>query len=152
MVARYFAYGSNMNPARMAARGLAVVGEPRPARLEGYQLRFDKLGGEGPGVGHANVVVQTGAVVHGVLYDLASAAEILKMDPFERAPINYGREAVAVETKQGARWSWTYFANRARRADNLRPTDAYLAHLLAGEAWLPRAYWEALRRVPTVDR
>ena len=151
MIARYFAYGSNMNPARMADRGLATLGRPRAGCIRGYELRFDKVGGEYPGAGHANVVAQPGSIVHGVLYDLASAQEILKMDPYERAPINYGREAIAVHTQDGALWSWTYFANRARRAEHLRPTAVYLDHLLAGGDWLPASYLAALRAVDTVD-
>ena len=38
----YFAYGSNMNPERVRARGLAVVAQ-RGARLPDYRLTFDKM-------------------------------------------------------------------------------------------------------------
>ncbi len=37
----YFAYGSNMNPARMQARGLSVC-EALAGRLPGYVLCFNK--------------------------------------------------------------------------------------------------------------
>ncbi len=46
----YFAYGSNMNPARMQARGLAVL-EALPGRLPGYGLCFNKRDGPGSGPG-----------------------------------------------------------------------------------------------------
>ena len=94
-VLHYFAYGSNMNPARVRARGLEVA-DLRGAYLTGLKLVFDKVSRQHPGAAHANIAYAPGERVEGVLYRLASAAEILKMDPFERAPWNYGRDAVLV--------------------------------------------------------
>lgn len=91
----YFAYGSNMNPARVRERGLEVMA-CCGASLEGVRLVFDKVSRRHPNFAHANIVYAPGERVEGVLYRLASAAEILKMDPFERAPWNYGRDAVLV--------------------------------------------------------
>jgi hypothetical protein len=51
----YFAYGSNMNPARMQARGL-VFSAAESARLPGYRLAFNKRSHCTPGVAYANVV------------------------------------------------------------------------------------------------
>lgn len=150
MTGCYFAYGSNMNPARMAQRGLRVRARGA-AVLSDYRLVFDKVGGEAPGAGHANVVSAAGQWVEGVLYELVSNAEILKMDPFERAPINYGRDAVQVQTAAGVRWAWTYFANPARRALALRPTRSYLDHLLAGSDHLSPAYLSQLLAIACVD-
>ena len=94
-VIHYFAYGSNMNLARVRARGLQVA-DLRGAYLTGLKLVFDKVSRQHPGAAHANIVYAPGERVEGVLYRLANAAEILKMDPFERAPWNYGRDAVLV--------------------------------------------------------
>ena len=94
-VIHYFAYGSNMNPARVRERGLEVTAYCG-ASLEGVRLVFDKVSRRHPNFAHANIVYAPGERVEGVLYRLASAAEILKMDPFERAPWNYGRDAVLV--------------------------------------------------------
>ncbi len=138
-----------MNPARVRERGLAISAEPRPAVLLGFRLCFDKIAAGTTDVGHANVVVAPGDCVHGVLYELAHGEEILKMDPFERAPINYGREAVVVESEGERLWTWTYFANRACRKAGLRPSRSYLAHLLAGEPWLPPAYFASLAATET---
>ncbi|MEM1230497.1 MAG: gamma-glutamylcyclotransferase family protein [Pseudomonadota bacterium] len=151
MTGRYFAYGSNMNPARVRERGLALAAEPRAATLQGFRLCFDKIAAGPAGVGHANVLVAPGASVHGVLYELADAQEILKMDPFERAPINYGREAVQVECEGAQLWTWTYFANRACRAPGLRPSSTYLAHLLAGKPWLPSDYHALIAATETAE-
>lgn len=139
-----------MNPARVASRGLRVL-SAEAAALKDYRLLFDKVAQESPGAGHANLVRAPGERAEGVLYELIDAAEILKMDPFERAPINYGREAVLLETGTGARWAWTYFANQARRADGLKPPASYLAHLLAGSDYLSPDYrlrLEALESLP----
>jgi gamma-glutamylcyclotransferase (GGCT)/AIG2-like uncharacterized protein YtfP len=146
----YFAYGSNMNPARVAERGLAVV-SARGARLAGVALAFDKCSAVHPGIGHANLVTARAGHVEGVLYALSTGDEIAKMDAFEHTPINYSRERVCVETAAGVVIAWTYFANPAMRRTGLRPDRAYLAHLLAGRRYLSPAYFESLLRVPCVD-
>jgi gamma-glutamylcyclotransferase len=48
MRVRYFAYGSNLDLARMRARAPAV-GLIGPALLQGMRLAFDKRGGDGSG-------------------------------------------------------------------------------------------------------
>lgn len=146
MLARYFAYGSNMDADRVRQRGLAVTAR-QGAILADHRLVFDKVAGNQPGVGHANVVRWPGQVVEGALYELAHASEILKMDPFEQAPVNYTREAVAVSVGANTLWAWTYYANRARRAALLRPTQTYLNHLLAGSDLLSKPYSDSLRAI-----
>lgn len=146
----YFAYGSNMNPARVAARGLlveSVVG----ARLAGFALRFDKQSRDHVGRGHANIVWDPAGVVEGVLYRLAHVDEIVKMDRFERTPVNYSRDVVLVETDHGPTPAWTYFANPAVLVPGLLPERAYLEHLLAGAAYLSTPYLARLRVWPCVD-
>ena len=152
----YFAYGSNMNPNRVAERGLVTKGCCGGV-LSGFELAFDKGAQARPGVGHANINAQRGAQVEGLLHHLASADEILKMDPFEKAPINYGRDVVPVQLikpEPGSPswvWAWTYFANDAVKQPNLRPEADYLAHLLAGEQWLSEGYVRKLRTVQRCD-
>jgi cation transport regulator ChaC len=143
----YFAYGSNMNPARVAARGLRF-GHVEAARLAGYALRFEKHSKDHVGTGHANIAWDRAGVVEGVLFWLSAADEIRKMDRFERAPINYSREVVVVETAEARVAAWTYFANPAVLMAGLRPQRAYLEHLLAGAAYLSPSYAERLRGWP----
>ena len=149
-VVHYFAYGSNMNPARMRARGL-LVRSMCAARLPGYALCFDKQSAAHAGTGHANLTRDLSAIAEGVLYELVAEAEILKMDPFENAPINYGREVVEVQTHRGVVPAWTYFANDAVRVADARPEQAYLAHLLAGRPFLSDAWYARLAAWPTVE-
>ena len=150
VIEHYFAYGSNMNPERVAARGLVFNGI-RPARLHGFRLVFDKVSRNHPHASHANIVHDPGGLVEGVLYRLASAEEILIMDPFEQAPVNYGRDAVEVDSEGERIPAWTYFANRAVRRDGFRPPRSYLNHLLAGRRYLSREYYRWLRATECAD-
>ena len=143
----YFAYGSNMNPARMRSRGL-VFSEAMAGRLEGYALCFDKRAHDRPGRSYANIRYQRDGVVEGVLYRLAHEDEIWKMDRFEGTPIFYSRERMPVMTAQGVQPAWVYVANPAMREEGLWPTRSYLEHLLAGREFLSRAYWDSLVAVP----
>ena len=137
---RYFAYGSNMNQQRVAERGLVVV-RAEAARLSGFRLVFDKHSPAHQGTGHANITREPGEVVEGVLYWLAGADEIVKMDRFERSPVNYSRDVIEVQTASGSVCSWTYFANPAVRRPGLLPPRSYLAHLLAGRPFLSDTYF-----------
>lgn len=149
-IEHYFAYGSNMNPARVRTRGLAVA-QIRPARLDGMRLVFDKVSRNHPHAAHANIVHAPGEVVEGVLYRLCEPVEILKMDPFERAPVNYSRDAV--EVLCGGEWvrAWTYFANRAVRRKGFKPPRAYLAQMLAGRPYLTAGYYRRLQGTACAD-
>lgn len=151
VVEHYFAYGSNMNPERVDARGLETVGI-QGATLAGFELVFDKASQKHPGVSHANVVHAPERSVEGVLYTLGGHAEILKMDPFETAPWNYGRDVVRVDAADGRSYpAWTYFANRAVRQSGLKPPPSYLHQLLAGRAYLSSAYYEWLQAIECAD-
>lgn len=139
----YFAYGSNMNQARVRDRGLAVV-SAHAARLPGFTLLFDKHSPSHQGVGHANIAYDPAGTVEGVLYCLADEAEIFKMDPFEGSPISYSRDVIEVHTDAGRVGTWTYFANPAVRRAGLLPPRSYLAHLLAGQPFLSPPYFQRL--------
>lgn len=161
MVARYFAYGSNMNPERVRERGIDFV-HAAGARLEGFSLVFDKTSRKHAGVGHANVVLAPGSMVEGVLYWLRTTEEIGKMDRFESAPVNYSREVIHVcvdaphlpeshpEPIDGHAviTTWTYFANPAVRRPDLLPPRSYLNHLLAGRPFLSDDYYAMLESWP----
>jgi hypothetical protein len=162
MVARYFAYGSNMNPDRVRERGI-VFDHATAAALEGFTLVFDKTSRAHAGLGHANVVPARGKTVEGVLYWLSAADEIGKMDRFESTPVNYSREVVHVRVAAGHLppdhgqvsgsnvtlvSTWTYFANPAVRRPDLLPPRSYLNHLLAGRPYLSEPYYQMLASWP----
>ncbi|RKQ96321.1 gamma-glutamyl AIG2-like cyclotransferase [Kushneria sinocarnis] len=145
----YFAYGSNMNPARMQAR----VGETRgalAARLPGWRLSFDKAA-RPAGVAHANVAPDERAVVEGVLHELAHPEQIELMDPYEGHPDQYQRRIESFETEHGMLSGWVYVALSDKTEAGRLPAREYMAHLLAGRPWLSRAYYEALLQQPCID-
>ncbi len=146
----YFAYGSNMNPARVTARGLRFdrVGN---AVLRGVRLTFDKQSREHPRSGHANLTFDRASSSEGVLYRLRDTQEICRMDPFEAAPVNYSRDVVIVEAEGERIAAWTYFANAAVIRPALRPERDYLEHLLAGRDYLSPRYFEWLSSTVCVD-
>jgi gamma-glutamylcyclotransferase (GGCT)/AIG2-like uncharacterized protein YtfP len=146
----YFAYGSNMNAERAAARGLLTTAAAG-ATLQRVRLAFNKCSLDHAGMGHANICFDPDAAVEGVLYRLARPDAIRHMDIFEGTPVNYSRELVRVESAGMAVWAWTYVANPAVVMDGLRPAREYLAHLLAGRPYLSTGYFARLAAWPCHD-
>lgn len=147
----YFAYGSNMNPARLAER-LARCGERLLARrcgtLEGWRLAFDKVSSQQDWVGYANVVQAAGCRVEGTLNAMSPKA-LDALDAIELVPQHYRRARVLVrDSVTGQRLAaFTYVANPGMVRPNLKPTRDYIDHLLAGADLLPGSYLDALRSV-----
>ena len=141
----YFAYGSNMNPLRMQARGLRYL-RIFSGRIEGLSLVFNKRAADVPMRSYANVVYDPAGRVEGVLYELSHEQEIIKMDRFETTPRYYSREIFPVTTPEGVMHAWVYIANRAMIEDDLLPERWYLEHLLAGQPWLSAGYYAGLCR------
>ena len=146
-MARYFAYGSNMNPHRMRERGMRFS-VARAAALTDVRLVFNKASRLHPGIGHANLQYAPGEIVEGVLYDLVDSIEIARMDRFESAPVNYSREVVHTSAGESC---WTYFANPAVLRMRLLPSREYLDHLLAGEPYLSAPYLRRLAAWPCAE-
>ncbi|HZY53643.1 MAG TPA: gamma-glutamylcyclotransferase family protein [Reyranella sp.] len=151
----YFAYGSNMNPARLADQRLkerAVQMGPRiGGRLDGWRLAFNKIARSPEGAAAGNIVEAPGEVVHGTLNQMPDAG-LAVLDIWEGvAGGHYKRRTVPVvradigETVEAV----TYIALKV--GEGLRPTREYLGHLLAGKDLLPAAYWEKLKETPTLD-
>jgi gamma-glutamylcyclotransferase len=151
----YFAYGSNLNPARLVddrlkpkgvALGLRVGG-----RLDGWRITFDKIARAPKGAGAGNIVVAPGNVVHGTLNEMPLAG-LDVLDVWEGvAGGHYERRTVPVVRADTGDTvdAVTYVALLVGEA--LRPTRDYLGHLLAGRDLLPEKYWEWLKATPTFD-
>ena len=132
---KYFAYGSNMDPKRIANRGIGWT-TYEVAMLDGYEMRCnvrcDKIARQCPGCGTANITIKTGGKVEGILYTLPDA-EIEKLDVFEGHPQNYTREVVNVQRSNGtAIEAVTYMGRPEKNQEGLQPHPDYLAHILAG--------------------
>lgn len=142
----YFAYGSNMNPARVASRGLKVE-DALSGCLEGMGLRFNKRSRHNHEWACANVAWSPGEVVEGVLYRLADESQIELMDPFEGAPRYYSRERFPVVTGEGTYYGWVYVANPAVVDHRTLPLKWYLGQLLEGRDFLSADYVARLEQV-----
>lgn len=145
----YFAYGSNMNPARLRDRGLAF-GRRLAGCIPGLGLRFNKRASDRPYCAYANVVYAPDECVEGVLYELADGYRIAVMDAFEGAPRLYSRDVWWVVSPVGRLPAWMYVANPAVLADGLLPEAWYLQHLLAGRDCLSPAYVATLQAQPVL--
>jgi hypothetical protein len=138
----YFAYGSNMSSARLAAR----LGEVRPlgrATLDHFELAWNKPGLDGSG--KANVRRQVGAATWGVVYALAPADWPI-LDGFERG---YARETHPVRDDAGRQRSVQLYRWRQNTPDHT-PSAEYLGLVLAGarEHQLPAAVIQELIDTP----
>lgn len=145
----YFAYGSNMNVDRVAAR----IGETRrvlPGVMRGYELLFDKTSLI-PGIAHANVAPLSGASVEGALFELLEPAQIELMDPFEGVPHDYVRQRHVIQTAEGDIEAWVYIAVPEQTRASLKPAREYLDHLLAGKPFLSPEYHARLSQVETAS-
>jgi gamma-glutamylcyclotransferase len=151
----YFAYGSNMNAARLFEERLTPEGVARgeriAGRLDGWRLAFNKRARLPPGAGAGNIVPAPGEVVHGTLnllppkgFEILDRHEGVAGGHYERrlVPVvraDSGTTIVAV----------TYVALLV--GEELRPTRDYLGHLLAGRDLLPADYCTRLGATPTID-
>ncbi|MGD9884869.1 MAG: gamma-glutamylcyclotransferase family protein [Reyranella sp.] len=151
----YFAYGSNMSAARLFDERLVPEGVPAgervAGRLDGWRLAFNKRARSPAGSGAGNIVVAENASVFGTLNQL-SAAGFAVLDRCEGvAGGHYERRTVSVARLDNGEpvEAITYVA--LLTGADLRPTRAYLAHLLAGRDMLPADYVRWLAATPTVD-
>lgn len=143
----YFAYGSNMDAARMRSRGMRWDrGDRIAAKLAGYRLLFDKQAKLSPEVGYANVAKSSGSCVEGVLYFLKTP--LSRLDGFEGYPIHYGRRLLLLETEEGLEQAYVYFAQPDFRVSGLLPTKEYMSHLLKGASFLSKRYATRLKAQP----
>ncbi|HSI00168.1 MAG TPA: gamma-glutamylcyclotransferase family protein [Reyranella sp.] len=151
----YFAYGSNMNPARLADQRLkerAVrMGRRIGGRLDGWRLVFNKVARAPAGAAAANIVEASGEVVHGSLNEMPDAGlEVL--DIWEGvAGGHYERRAVPVVRADTGETVEAVAYVALKVGDGLKPTREYLSHLLAGSGLLPVGYREKLKEIPTLD-
>jgi len=88
----YFAYGSNLNPERLVARGIRPQFLARAHATE-YTLGFPRRMRDGGGV--AGMIPSPGDVVEGAIY-LFSQQDFHVLDKYENTPISYFRTPIMV--------------------------------------------------------
>ncbi len=140
----YFAYASNMNRRQVEQRAGALP-EEKNARLDNYELNFEKIARGGTGT--ANIVPAEGKAVWGVLYRVTEQ-QLKALDRFEGVPEHYRRSEVTVvdsdARKVGAQ---VYLARKVRKG--LKPDRLYLQKIIEGaeEHGLPADYIERLKSI-----
>jgi cation transport regulator ChaC len=147
---KYFAYGSNCNPAVMEKKGVQFTSRQH-ALLPGYRLLFNKKALRQrlpPDVGFANVNEDPDGTVEGVLYDIVDD-HLALLDESERYPDHYTRIEITVQTKDAMVPCTTYQACPDKIADGLKPSRNYLNHILSAKDFLSWQYFEALDRSQT---
>ncbi|MBC7091770.1 MAG: gamma-glutamylcyclotransferase [Nitrososphaeria archaeon] len=102
------------------------------AILEDWKLVFNKISNHNPSEGFANIVPCKGSSVEGILYEINSF-QINRLDVYEGYPEHYYRINFIVKLDNGQQVkAVTYVANPAKTKDGLKPSKAYLGHLLKG--------------------
>ena len=151
----YFAYGSNMDPARLKMRctdkGAPVV-ERVAGRLDGWRLAFSKQMLNRPGEGAANVMEDPAGEVEGTLNRMpALGLDLLDVNEGV-AQGHYARRSVRVtRIDTGAAVDAIMYVALAAVLTDLRPPRWYLDHLLAGRDLLSAPYYAALAATVVAD-
>lgn len=131
----YFAYGSNLLAAQLAARTGHDGAGARRAFLPGHRLAFNARGTDG--CTYANVATP-GSGVRGVIYPF-DEAKLTALDRFESG---YDRTLMEVVVEAGETVpAFAYIAKPTQLAVG-RPTSVYLDRILGGarEHGLPEEY------------
>lgn len=126
----------------MSSRAGEIL-EERPARLENYELVFNKKARGGSAT--ANIRPAPGKYVEGVLYRILESA-FRNLDRFEGAPQHYRRIEVNFNEANGGKIAaQAYIATKVEKG--LRPAAHYLQTILDGaaERGLPPEYIEQIK-------
>jgi hypothetical protein len=142
----YFAYGSNLHPARLRLR--APRARPfRRARLRGHRLRFHKLGRDGSAKCDAWPSGSREDLVLGMVYCMARR-DLRALDRAEDLDRGYERVRLMVDIGGRQRAVFTYRALPAAVTEGLSPFDWYRQYVVRGARHhgLPGSYIGSLER------
>lgn len=146
----YFAYGSDMSLPQMRGRLLNAEIQleddaRQSARLNGFQLVFNRPVPAHAQVGHANLREAQGMVCEGVLYHLPAAA-LSVLDQFEGvAQGRAKRLEVEVESAGEKVKAYVYVASPGSELEGLKPSRNHLYRLLSASRYLSPDYFKALK-------
>lgn len=119
----YFAYGSNMNLARMTERcGKDNFVDLGKAQLPGYSFYFY-------GRGHANIRPMASQTIEGVLFQIQDSC-LKSLDQVEGYPNTYQRQAVKVNWKETNVLAQAYIVEKDQTVGT--PTAEYYQIVLSG--------------------
>lgn len=142
----YFAYGSNMNKARMKKRDVKFT-QMFSGIMRNWQLTFNKVNTRKEGSGFANIVPKESSIVEGIIYKI-NEKSIEKLDDREGFCEHYQRLDMLVESEGKFLKCVIYIANPTKVREGLKPEKWYLDHLLEGEEFLSTNYISFLKKIP----
>jgi hypothetical protein len=120
---KYFAYGSNMHPQRLAER-VPSCELLEPASVSGYQLLFHKIGRDGSAKCNLCFTGQARDVVHGIIYRMPVEERYL-LDYAEGLGQGYEHTHLDIETATDHHSVFSYVAASDYIDDSLLPFDWY---------------------------
>lgn len=147
----YFAYGSNMNRARLTSPDRAPSAQ---ALVTGYvtgrRLVFDKVGRDGTAKCDCELTGLESDRIYGVVFSV-ELGDRAKLDRIEGVGMGYELATVEVITEAEVFKAWTYVATM--KDGTLRPYHWYKQHVLHGarEARLPDAYIRLIEQIESID-
>ncbi|MEL7085633.1 MAG: gamma-glutamylcyclotransferase family protein [Cyanobacteria bacterium P01_A01_bin.3] len=126
----YFAYGSNLHPARLSDRTpsaqLITTGCVR-----GRCLVFHKIGRDGSAKCDALLSAHSNSTVFGALYQL-DPQDIPTLDKFEALGAGYNREILSISTETRTLQAFAYIAQAQYVNPDLKPFHWYKQLVIAG--------------------
>jgi len=134
----YFAYGSNMDSARIKSR-LGYIPSHKIAILSDYRFGYQKAASHKGRMGFATVVKHTGQKVWGKAFAITKD-DLASLDGFEGVPYSYKRDLVPLKTKDGQELKAVIYLPAQYNRKKLFPRRDYLAHIIKGGKELPQDY------------
>ena len=140
----YFAYGSNMNPDRMAERKVEFI-KRELGELKDFALVFNKVI-TSSGTAAASIIADLSSTVYGALYTCTDDHVLTQLDKYEGVSNHqyYRTELVVVRTDGSSALASVYIANPDACETGLLIHPSYLEHLLVGKDILPHSYFDFL--------
>ena len=147
----YFAYGSNMDEHKLKIKRNVDFYEKFSGKLDGWELVFDKIASNKPGVAYSNIVSKENSCVEGIIYKIKFEDVLNKLDKDEGWPKHYEKRHMSVKTTNGFLECLVYIANPNKTQDGLKPERKYLNEILAGKEFLSNSYYSELKNTLTYD-
>lgn len=143
----YLAYGSNIDPQRLADRNIEV--SPREkAILPGYKLTFNVKDQFHPNIGYANIV-PADSHVEAALYKISSAS-LTRLSEFEQ---EYDQIEIEASKEYGVLvQAITFIGKRDWIGKKLKPSTWYLDYFLSQGDFFSDKYFKWLSETETIKQ
>ncbi len=145
---KYFAYGSNMHPARLRER-ISSCRFVDVIESKGWELKCHKRSKDGSGKCNMVATDKTANRVYGVLYELPEE-EKANLDAAETVGYGYHDKTIKIPVYGEA---FTYLADSEYIDDSLKPYTWYKEFFVEGAKYhgLPEGYIEFLEAIETIQ-